>query len=504
MYQGTGATLKINDDLANYARKISSNMSSPIVRKRGLIELLGVACAKNYLSLCGFRVSTSKSLHNIAQIHEDFKINDIYVSNYRIDVITQYKNSKIEIPKLHKDFSCMPDFYLVVKLGSRLKEAKVVGYISTQELSHLRPQGDYLIVDDVYLKSVNMLHMELKNFGGKKTPQGKHSECVSLFLRYIDKELSTQNKKVLIQHLINCPSCAMRLMDTIEFNRNLNSISNIKDLIYKNTSSSYTKEQSNYSKSSSDTYGYAPKTKIDLNDSARRYENIAQNTKPQNAIIDNIFDGKMKIEPNKIISMIGDNKKKMSLLSFIVIGFLGLSLLIAFKSSDTDISSIKDIDTPKESEQFDSKAQEDFAASHSMPKDIAKNLKGGNDYSIVTQPTGDPLVATINKVSWEVSENLANKDSYTRFLQLVGKNIKLNLQNDLLLSSDFAKNGEIKINIKIASDGDIIGMKIVKSSGTNAIDEIIKKSVTETLSFMKPPSSGLMARPNEVTLIINL
>ena len=36
------------------------------------------------------------------------------------------------------------------------------------------------------------------------------------------------------------------------------------------------------------------------------------------------------------------------------------------------------------------------------------------------------------------------------------------------------------------------------------IDEIIKKSVGQTLSLMRPPSHGLIARPADATLIINL
>ena len=73
-----------------------------------------------------------------------------------------------------------------------------------------------------------------------------------------------------------------------------------------------------------------------------------------------------------------------------------------------------------------------------------------------------------------------------------------------MLSSDFAKNNVIKLSIRIASNGDVIGMKMLQSSGSEPIDNIIKKSVSETLLYMKPPSHGLISRPVDVTLVINL
>ena len=86
----------------------------------------------------------------------------------------------------------------------------------------------------------------------------------------------------------------------------------------------------------------------------------------------------------------------------------------------------------------------------------------------------------------------------------MGKNVKLNLQNDLLLSNDFAKNSVIKLSIRISSSGEIIDMKILQSSGSVPIDNIIKKSVSESLQYMKPPSHGLISRPLEVVLVISL
>ncbi len=66
------------------------------------------------------------------------------------------------------------------------------------------------------------------------------------------------------------------------------------------------------------------------------------------------------------------------------------------------------------------------------------------------------------------------------------------------------KNSLIKVDIKFAHNGDIQSLKVAQSSGSTNIDEIIKKSVKETLSYMKPPQSGFGTKTAEITLVIEL
>lgn len=502
MSQVNVAMLKISDKQANYARKISAAMSEPQARKKGLINILGIVCAIDYFSTCGFKVNVSRSLHTIPEIFEEFKISDIYINNYRIDVITQFRGSKIKIPAAHYDYDCPPDYYVVVQLGSRLKDAKISGYFKSSEVAFLKPAGGYVCVDEIYLKSSSTLINELKKPACPKQIFGKHLDCMALFLRFIDKELASTNKKLLIQHLITCPACTRKLADVLEFNKTVKDIPNTPDIMQKYASNSVCIDNETYSVLQSAPYLEQTNDSFELDKDVEIPDNVQQGAF-QN-IIDNIFDSVPKIEPSKMSNRIGERKKKILITSVCIFVFLLVSVLIAFKSSTSEISSISDIDSAySEDSGHDIDAQADFASSHSLPEEVY-GLQGGTDYSVASQSTGEPLVATINKVSWEVPENLASKANYTRFLQLVGKNIKLNLQNDLLLSSDFAKNNVIKLNIRIASNGDVIGMKIIQSSGSSPIDEIIKKSVSETLSYMKPPSHGFISRPVDVTLVINL
>ena len=47
--------IEINDQLAQNARIIASGMSQPQIRKRGLIDMLGINCAISYLQNKKFR-----------------------------------------------------------------------------------------------------------------------------------------------------------------------------------------------------------------------------------------------------------------------------------------------------------------------------------------------------------------------------------------------------------------------------------------------------------------
>ena len=80
----------------------------------------------------------------------------------------------------------------------------------------------------------------------------------------------------------------------------------------------------------------------------------------------------------------------------------------------------------------------------------------------------------------------------------------MNLQNDLLLVNDIPMNKMAKVDIRIAANGDVVSSKLTQSSGSEIIDTSIKKVLDDTLSYMKPPAHGVIARPVEITLTLEL
>lgn len=117
--------------------------------------------------------------------------------------------------------------------------------------------------------------------------------------------------------------------------------------------------------------------------------------------------------------------------------------------------------------------------------------------------SSEPVNANISKIAWEVPEDLAYNDSFRKYLQIAGKNLKLNLQNNLLLVSDMAYSNNVVLDLSINKDGSIGSVSFVVSSGSKQIDKVVLQSVKETLKYLKMPSDELRGGSANATLIIN-
>lgn len=115
----------------------------------------------------------------------------------------------------------------------------------------------------------------------------------------------------------------------------------------------------------------------------------------------------------------------------------------------------------------------------------------------------EPVNASISKVAWEVPEDLAYNDSFRKYLQMAGRNLKLNLQNNLLLATEMAYSNKVIVDLNINANGSLQSSNVSVSSGSKQIDKIVLQSVKDTLSYLKMPSSELSGRSSVLTLIIN-
>lgn len=117
--------------------------------------------------------------------------------------------------------------------------------------------------------------------------------------------------------------------------------------------------------------------------------------------------------------------------------------------------------------------------------------------------SSEPVNATISKIVWEIPEDLAYNDGFRSYLQMAGKNLKLNLQNNLLLATEMAYSNKVVVNVQISGSGALQSSSIATSSGSKQIDNIVLQSVKETLMYLKMPSSELRGKTVNATLIIN-
>lgn len=117
--------------------------------------------------------------------------------------------------------------------------------------------------------------------------------------------------------------------------------------------------------------------------------------------------------------------------------------------------------------------------------------------------TAIPYVS-VKSLTWEVPDYLSYSDKVKKYLQTAGKSIKLSLSSDLLLATEYAYSNQVRVELKLKNDGTVENVQITKSSGSNQINDIVLRTVKETLKVVKP-APGEIPTPNfKLGLIINL
>ena len=131
------------------------------------------------------------------------------------------------------------------------------------------------------------------------------------------------------------------------------------------------------------------------------------------------------------------------------------------------------------------------------PKDVKKPESSA-------KPAATPVSYTgVSKLSWEVPDYLSYSDNIKKYLQTAGKSIKLTLSSDLLLVNEYAYSNQMKVDLKLSSDGNLKASNVVKSSGSSQIDKIVLQTVKDTLNVIKPATGEVPTPDFRLALIIN-
>ena len=119
--------------------------------------------------------------------------------------------------------------------------------------------------------------------------------------------------------------------------------------------------------------------------------------------------------------------------------------------------------------------------------------------------SGTPVEYTeVKSISWEVPDYLSYSDGVKKYLQIAGKSIRLRLSSDLLLATEPAYSNQIKVGLVISKTGVIENIQIIKSSGSDQINEIVLRTVKDTLNVVKPASGEVSTDNFKLGLIINI
>lgn len=110
----------------------------------------------------------------------------------------------------------------------------------------------------------------------------------------------------------------------------------------------------------------------------------------------------------------------------------------------------------------------------------------------------------VNRLVWDVPDVLSQSSKIQSYLRTAGKSIKISLSTDLLLATEYAYTNQVKVGLTLSSDGSIQDSKILSSSGSSQIDNIVLQSVKDTLNVVKPPSGEIKSPNFKLNLIIYL
>ena len=106
-----------------------------------------------------------------------------------------------------------------------------------------------------------------------------------------------------------------------------------------------------------------------------------------------------------------------------------------------------------------------------------------------TTTTDKASFVEVKKLSWEVPGAVSSDTKFQQYFQSAGKSLKSALMTDLLSVSDKAYASEMRVSITFAQDGTFKDARIVTASGSNQIDNIVLRTVNQTLNVLKAPHS---------------
>lgn len=457
---------EITDKQNSQALILSSKLTEPRQRKRAYADYLGIMYATDYIQNAGFRVNNQRSAFRAAKLYSDFELTDIYTNSHRLYVVTVYGTEIIKIPAMHKEFDILPEAYVVVDLKIGMKEAEIKGIIKPEDFENREISNDYFKFYTNELRNIDELFDIVKDYSGIKPSIGRHLECMDLFVPYTENKLTNEQKKKFIAHILTCETCKKRLMDTLNFDAHSKNIANHNNIL---SSEDISKEE-NF---------------------IRKLQNSNKEEIKIQGAIDTIYSDNgfndLKGSALKYGAEIPPKTKKIILTGFFVVAFLLVVISFASnvpnKNSDSKAKTVQGEVAEGDTIEFSNSNTSDFDIN--VPK-IDKN-KG---------------FLSVSKVSWEVSKNI-NSEEQKRFLQQAGKSIRLNLQNDLLLSNSTAVNNNVKFDIRFYRDGSLENIEVAKSSGNSAVDKVIKQSLENTLYYMHPPKGSFVGKKNSLTLVVD-
>lgn len=122
--------------------------------------------------------------------------------------------------------------------------------------------------------------------------------------------------------------------------------------------------------------------------------------------------------------------------------------------------------------------------------------------NIQTKKIGATSFIEVKKLSWEVPDYVSYNANFRQYFQSAGKSLKLALTSDLLLATDFTYTDQVRVSVTFNKDGSFKESRMLLSSGSKQVDDIVLRTVNQTLSVLKAPHS--VGNDESTTVILKI
>ena len=531
------ANIQIDANDSNFAQKYSIKIEDEFLRKKLFYTLSITSSVKNFLNNKGFNFNIDDSLFQLPQVLENYEYVDIYSHNLPIQVAYIFDNDMtVAIPKIHFEASIEPKMYLVARLHSNLNSFDLIGTINTNFLNKVNENNKYIYVDATSLNSINNLESDinkfLEDFEIIKNCE-IFSDIKTNFISFIDKNLTIAESVDLIRHLSKCPQCREKLLyyykfelmarsyaydddnlisDIDKYINNPDYLPDINDQIDNNNE----EEQDENPEKEPDEYCYNYENEID-NDIKEDFvktednfeSNFEQNGFEQNVVDENKEDEQAIDEPvddnfdeqidstNEVETAHIDDNSKLNLLydenqtlqeniddieitnnksskKIIVLSVISALLFGSLCYFGVNFYKNKNIQ--------DKSNNSSHIVANIPPENAQVDSQDAKTHEVLV-----PRPLKLSQISWEAPEIVLKTPVYNKYLIDVGKNLKINLQNQFIEINETVYQTKFQLQIFIDTNGTVADVKILQASGNENVDNLIVSTTKQTLNYIKPP-----------------
>ncbi len=199
--------LTIDEKAYGYAKIYASLLSDEFQRKRAYASILALYSFLNTIEKTSYQIQKSMTLYRNPLINEQYEISDLYVNGWHLDIRVVTGGDAVLIPKIHYDADIVPDFYVVIRVDSALKNAELIGIVDTANVTKEAFDYHYYSIAFDNLISYEEFLNKIQNKKIVNLKQEDHELFKECYLGLMDNEIDTPTKNRILKHLFECDEC---------------------------------------------------------------------------------------------------------------------------------------------------------------------------------------------------------------------------------------------------------------------------------------------------------